>query len=245
MTPRLLAWALVAGSVVPALTHAADDIPLQPVEIRHKKNPGDLDYAIVYKLQERVRAYLPPEPRVIDYRARATFNAVNTLTRTERDNFMPAGWAVAIVGKTVDYTVPTSRGGYFVLPDLPLAREEGAKLMFNTQTQERTMGVTWSIRLRDGSVLPYRDFAKALEEFEYVRNKVRWYERGLANLRTIQYSALRACFVGGDGAILIDGAASGATARGSCWILKFDAAKGSTDAIIGFTAELESLTLDW
>lgn len=241
MTQSILAWAVAVACAVPALAHAGDDVTLPPVEIRYKKNPGDLDYAIVYKLQERVRAYLPPEPRIIDYRGRAMFTG---LTRTERDDFMPAGWAVAIVGKTVDYTVPTAKGGYFVLPDLPLAREEGAKLMFNTQTTERTLGVTWSVRVRDGNVLPYRDFAKALEEFEFVRNKVRWYERGLLSLRTIKYGSLRACFAGGDGAILIDGAASGALARGSCWILKFDAAKGSSDATIAFTAELASLTLD-
>ena len=162
MASPVLAWAVVAVCASPVFAVAGDDLAAPPIEIRHKKNPGDLDYAIVYKLQERVRAYLPPEPRVIDYRGRAIFNAVNTLTRTERDNFMPAGWAVAIVGKTVDYTVPTAKGGYFVLPDLPLAREEGAKLMFNTQTKERTMGVTWSVRLREGNVLPYRDYRESV-----------------------------------------------------------------------------------
>jgi hypothetical protein len=242
MTSRVLACAVVAGCALPVFAHAGEDLAAPSIEVRHQKNPGDLDYAIVYKLQERIRAYLPPEPRIIDYRGRAFFTS---LTRIERDNFMPAGWAVAIVGKTVDYTVPIARGGYFVLPDLPLARQEGAKLMFNTLTKDRTLGVNWTVRLRDGNVLPYRDYAKALEEFEYVRNKVRWYERGLHGLRTIKYDTLRACFVGDAGAILIDGAASGALARGRCWVLKFDAAKANTDATIAFTAELESLTLDW
>lgn len=237
---RLFACAWAACAALPAGAQGAtDDIVLPPVEIRSRKNAGDAPYAPAYQMQQRVMALLPPEPRVIDVRMRLMFAG---LSLRERDDFMPANWGVAIVGTTIDETIPMARGGYFLLPDRPLARSENATLMFNTQTKENVVGMTWSIRVRQGNLLPYRDFGLAIAQFDAARRKVRWYERGLNEFSHYRMSALRACFVG-EGAVLLDGAASGAVSQGRCAILGFDKAKAATDATISFTGELESLTL--
>jgi hypothetical protein len=242
MKPSKLAVLAVAAFsfALPASAQSSADTQLPPVEIRAKKNPGDAPYATAYTYQQRVIGLLAPEPRLLDVRMRLMFTG---LTLVEQDDFMPANWGVAIVGETMDQTVPMAKGGYFLLPDLPIARSEAATLMFNTQTKENYLGFTWSVRVREGNLLPYRDFAKAIAEFDTMKRKVRWYERRLRELPSMKMSGLRACFVGGEGAILLDGAASGAFARGRCWLIKFDPAKGDTDATIAFSGELESLTL--
>ena len=181
-------------------------------------------------------ALLLPEPRVIDMRLRVMFSG---LSLTERYDFLPPNWGVAVVGKTVDETIPMARGGYFLLPDLPIARSENATLMFKTQTVEKYIGSTWSVRAREGNLLPYREFARAIDEFNSVKGKVRWYQRQLAEFRAITFNGLRACFVNPEEAVLMNGA----VARGRCWFLKFDASIANADASLGFVGELESLTL--
>lgn len=237
---RLFACAWAACAALPAGAQTvADDSVLPAVEIRSRKNAGDAPYAAAYQLQQRVMALLPPEPRLIDLRLRVMFV---DLTLRERDDFMPPNWGVAIVGTTIDEVIPMARGGYFLLPDRPLARGENATVMFNTQTKVNFIGMTWSVRVREGNLLPYRDFAQALAQFDAAKRKVHWYQRGLAEFSQVRMSALRACFVG-QGAVLLDGAASGAVLQGRCWILGFDQARAASDAVISFNGELESLTL--
>ena len=241
MVRCLLACALASCCAWPAGAQIAADNVLPPVEIRSKKNPGNVPYAAAYKLQQRVMALLPPEPRVIDMRFRVVFAS---LSLQERDDFMPANWGVAVVGKTVDATIPMARGGYFLLPDLPVARSENAALMFNTQTEAKYLGSAWSLRVREGNLLPYRDFAKAIDEINSAKGNVGRNDWQLAEFRAMTFKGLRACFANAEGAVLLNGAASGAVARGRCWHLKFDAAMANADASLAFIGELESLTLD-
>ncbi len=238
MTPKLLALLLAVGCAIPAF---AQDAAVSSVEIRSKKNAGDMPYLSAYKVQQRLLSLLPPEPRVSDLRMRVLFTS---LSQSEQDDFLPATWAVAVVGTTFEQVVPVSRGGYFLLPEVPIATDEDATLMFNTQTKRKTLSAVWTVRARDGNVLPYRDFARAIDEYELVRRKIGEGEVGMRQLREHRPNALRACFVNREGAILVDGAASGAVARGSCWLLQFDAARAGTASVITFSGALETLTLD-
>jgi hypothetical protein len=239
---RLLALTLAACAALPAGAQVAVKSNLAKVEVRWKKNPGDFKYREAYQLQRRVVAILPPEPRLIDFRIRVLFAGLN---QTERDDFLPAKWGVAIVGDTVDYTVPLARGGYFLLPDLPLAREEDATLMFNAQTKPRLLGAAFPLRLGEGNVLPYSDFAKAMREFDLFRTKIPWSELGMREIRHAEYDSLRACFALPGGAILIDGAPAGAADGERCSVLKFDVSKVESGAVISFTADLDNLTLHY
>ncbi|MES2759425.1 MAG: hypothetical protein V4693_18790 [Pseudomonadota bacterium] len=232
---------VAACLAAPAFAQDASDIVLAPVEIRSKRNAGDMPYLSAYKVQQRLLSLLPPEPRVSDIRMRVLFTS---LAETAQDDFMPATWAVAVVGATFEQVVPVSRGGYFLLPEVPIATDADATLMFNTQTKKKTLSAVWTVRAKEGNALPYRDFARAIEEYEFVRRRIGVNELALRQIREHRPNALRACFANGEGAILVDGLASGAVARGSCWLLKFDAAKGNGNAVISFTGVLAALTLD-
>lgn len=235
---RLLAL-LLAGACAPAF--AQDPAAASSVEIRSRKNAGDMPYLSAYQVQRRLLSLLPPEPRVTDVRMRVLFTS---LSQAEQDDFMPATWAVAVVGTTFEQVVPVTKGGYFLLPEVPIASDEDATLMFNTQTKKKTLSAVWTVRPRDGNTLPYRDFARAIDEYEVVRRKIGVNELGMRQLRDHRPNALRACFANREGAILVDGADAGAVARGSCWLLQFDADKAGTPSLITFSGVLEALTLD-
>jgi hypothetical protein len=239
-TTRMLALVLAACCCAPALAQDVVDTVVPAVEIRSRKNAGDMPYLSAYKIQQRLLSLLPPDPRVSDIRMRVLFTS---LSQTEQDDFLPASWAVAIVGKTFEQVVPVTRGGYFLLPEVPVAADEDGTLMFNTQTKKKTLSAVWTVRPQ-GNALPYRDFARAIGEYELVRRRIGVGELALRQIREHRPNALRACFANREGGILVDGAASGAVARGSCWLLKFDADKANTDAVIGFSGALEALTLD-
>lgn len=113
---NLLLLCLSAQSSLPINTQ---EYLTQSVKIAKTKNPGDLPYDAFYKNQVRLIAYLPAEPRIIEFMSRASFNGI---AREEKDDYSPHSWGVAIVGDSVDYVVPMIRGGYFVLPNLPEAR---------------------------------------------------------------------------------------------------------------------------
>lgn len=106
------------------------------IEIKSKKNPGDLPYKGFLSQQADLLSYMPPEPLAIDMRLRVSFTSMDD---TERDIYLPSTWSVAIVGDTVDHPVPVTRGGYFLLPRLEQALSERATIMFNTQTRKNIL----------------------------------------------------------------------------------------------------------
>jgi len=213
-----------------------------PVKINARKNPGDLSYKSFFGIQSLLQSFQPPEPRVIDFTYRLSFNDIKGAAR---DEFNPGAWAVAIVGDSFDQVVPVGRGGYFVLPDLPQATKESATVMFNAQTRWRTLEVSFKLRVSAQQTLAYVDFAKALDEFRFVQDQIPWYRLGLRAIRNAKLDGLRACFRSGDGRIEIDGAPAPARADGNCQVLKFDAAKaGARTATITFIGALDYVTLD-
>lgn len=216
-----------------------DNVP-QSVKVAKKKNPGDLPYDGFYKLQERLLAYMPSEPRTIDFSSRASFN---TLEKQERDDYSPQNWGVAIVGDSVDYVVPMIRGGYFVLPDLPQARAEKAKLLFNTTTQKNFLKTAWILRHHDNT-LSYADFARSFDEVKQIQEKIKWYELSFRDEKYSKFDALKACFLKTGGTILLGDAPAKTQGQGRCIVLKFDQEQTKSNPTIKFVGELEIVALD-
>lgn len=215
---------------------------LSPIEIKRKKNPGDVPYVHFLKLQGLLQSYLPPEPRVIDPLLRLAFVGVHG---PARDEYLPETWAVAIVGETVDHSVPVRRGGYFLLPDLEQAAREKATIMFNTQTRRRYISSVWKLRVREGQVLPYAEFAKAFDEVKSVQQKISRFHLDLRDERLARFDGLKACFLETGGRIEIDSQPAEAVTEGMCQILKFDPARASAgDASIAFIGPLDIVTLN-
>lgn len=235
--------ALIALPAVGAPAHATEAGParqMSPVEIKRKTNPGDLSYKTFFDIQTFIQSLLPPEPRVIDLGLRVLFTE---LSGAARDEYNPDSWAVAIVGETVDHTVPVSRGGYFLLPELKQAAAERATIMFNTQTRKRTVDTVWTMRIGATQTLAYANFAKALDEVRFLQKQIPWYRLGLRQLRLGAYDGLRACFLG-EGRIEVDGQAADTVIEGGCQVLRFDpalAAGGRAD--IRFVGPLHIVTL--
>lgn len=214
---------------------------LSPVEISSKKNPGDVPYAPFLKQQAFLQSLLPPEPRVVDLRLRLSFTGI---TGPGRDAYLPDSWAVAIVGETQDHTIPIERGGYFLLPVVEQAAREKATLMFNTQTRKGFIDVAWKLRLKEGQVLSYADFAQAFDEVRRVQEQIPWYRIGLRAERIARFDGVKACFFTGDGRIEVGGQPAAARTEGMCQVLKFDpvmAAAGRND--IAFVGQLDTVTL--
>lgn len=211
----------------------------QNVEVSKKKNPGDLPYAAFHKLQERLISYLPPEPRVIDFLSRASFHGVD---KQASDDFSPTGWGVAIVGESVDHVVPMIRGGYFVLPNLPQAKQERAKILFNTKTKKNFLKTAWKLRLQNNSI-SYQDFAKSFGEVKQLQEKIRWYEISFQDEKDSRFDSLKACFMGSEGEILIDDKPANTTKLGRCVSLVFDPSQVASNPLIQFKGEVEMITL--
>jgi len=214
---------------------------LAPVTINRVRNPGDLPYAGFLQSIRHLQSYLPPEPRVLDLRLRLSFTG---LGEAERDAYLPDTWAVAIVGDTFDHPVAVERGGYFLLPELPQAANEGATIMFNAQTRKDYMQVAWKFRVAPGQLLAYADFAKAFDEVAFVQKNIPLYRINLRDERLARFDGLKACFHPGGGRIEIDGQPAPTTNVGACSVLRFDPAIAKAgQARIAFVGPLDTVTL--
>lgn len=249
---RLIAiwrFAAVAGWAVlfalPASVSAQGSTPavgkdLVTVNIHRKTNAGDLPYRGFLGLQNYVQSLLPHGPKAIELRLRVHFASPKG---TPYDEFQPKGWAVAIVGDTLDHIVPVSRGGYFLLPDLERAAAENATIMFNTPTHEGRIALEWKLRVSSKQTLSYADFAKALEQVKAVQRKIPWDRPGLREVRSVDYDGLTACFLSNKGRIEIGGQAAPTLTEGACWVLKFDPAAAAGGPEIAFIGPLDIVTL--
>lgn len=239
MLATLLCTALVPLAV--AQEAAASGKMLEPVEIKSKKNPGDLPYKSMFGLQSDLLSYLPAEPRMIDMRLRVSFTAIDV---PERESYLPDTWAVALVGDTVDQPIPVTRGGYFLLPDLKQAADERATIMFNTQTRKNWLDVAWMVRVNADNTIAYSDLVKAFDDVRSTQRNMPWYRLAFRLEKQAHFDALKACFSSG-GDILLDGAPAETITRGPCKLLKFEPARAAGPAsVITLVGEVAHVTLD-
>jgi hypothetical protein len=214
---------------------------LAKIEIHRKTNAGDLPYRGFFGLQTYVQSLLPRGRNVVELRLRVNFASAKG---PAYDEFQPKNWAVAIVGESIDQVVPVSRGGYFLLPDLPQAAAENATIMFNTPTRAERIALEWKFRTSDKQTLSYAEFAKAFDQVRAVQRKIPWDRPGLQEVRLVEYDGLTACFLPGGGRIDVGGKPAATAAEGACRVLKFDAAlAGAGAAEIAFVGPLDIVTL--
>ncbi len=232
---------LAVGAIAALPAHGADPVPsdtVDAVNIVSRINPGDIPYTKLFQAQARLASYLPKEPRLTDFVTRILFAE---LSPEQRDLFAPANWSVAIVGKTAEHTVPTSRGGYFVLPDLPQMRDEGATVMFNTQTTVSKFGIAWRVHLQ-GDSMSYQHLARVLEEVRATQDNVPLWRLNYRPIKTATMDGLKACFRTPEGGIDIAGAT--VARRGMCSLLVFNPALLGSNPTIRFDGALETLTIE-
>lgn len=238
----ILATLLCAASPpVLAQETSASTGTLAPVEIRSKKNPGDLPYKAMFRQQSDLLSYLPAEPRMIDMRLRVSFTAIDV---AKREAYLPDTWAVAIVGDTIDEPVAVTRGGYFLRPDIKQAAAERATIMFNTQTRKNWLDVAWMVRTREDNTIAYSDLSKAFDEVRSTQHNIPWYRIAFRFEKTARFDALKACF-SSTGDILLDGQPAETISRGPCKLLKFEPARAAGAAsVITLVGAVAHVTLD-
>lgn len=209
------------------------------VKIHRKMNAGDLPYRGFFGLQGYVQSLLPRGRNAVELRLRVNFASAKG---PAYDEFQPGNWAVAIVGESIDQVVPVSRGGYFLLPDLPQAAAQNATIMFNTPTRAGRIGLEWKLRLSEKQTLSYAEFAKAFDQVKAVQRKIPWDRPGLREVRMVEYDGLTACFLSKEGRIDVGAKPAATVAEDACQVLKFDAATaGATE--IAFVGPLDIVTL--
>ena len=214
--------------------------PPDAVKVQARKNAGNVPYRFFIDGQKRLRGYLPAEPRMLDVMYRISFTE---LAIPEQDAYEPAGWSVSIVGDTVDQTVPVRRGGYFVLPEIAQAYEEGATLMFKEQSKRKALEVDWIVRVGPDQRLSYTDFARTMDEIHAIQKTIPIYHLRVRSVKQAKYDGIKACFRDPGGMALIDGKSAADATVGNCAVLKFDPAKAGSRTVIEFDRPLDIVTV--
>jgi hypothetical protein len=243
--PRRLFLSLLAVACACQPAMAAEPGPEEGVSLSapRKKHAGDLSYRTVWRMQKRVDSMRPRQARLISPSLRLS---VKGMGAAESAEFLPPGWGVAIVGKTVDTVVPMQRGGYFSVPQLvqAQARGEDAVVMFNAQKRKNWLDVGWHVAVPHGGRMAYREFGQALDELRSAQDGMPWWDIMARRDKQARFDALRACFTNAAGKILVGGAQAGTRVSRHCAVLPFDPGQMALDPSIAFDGELDFVTLD-
>lgn len=239
--PSLSRLLFLSTSVLACAPLAAQEAgtPLSAIKIVARKNPGDISYPSFLRTQRKLLSYLPLEPRKLDIMLRISFTE---LPMAEQDAYMPQTWGVSIVSDSVDETIQVRRGGYFVLPELPLAYQEGASVMLKEQSRRRWVDVGWVVRT-DAGRLPYADFGQAMKELRAVQKEISILSYALRAEKHGKYDTLKACFLDTGGQLLIGGKPAADATVGNCALLKFDPARATGGEDIVFAGPLDIVTI--
>ncbi|MCS0806649.1 hypothetical protein NX774_01760 [Massilia agilis] len=241
VSSALFAGALALAAHAHAAGAPAEDKAAAPATVRIKAriNPGDLEYRWVFDNQKLLQGSLLAQARVVDFSWRILFTE---FTLPEQDAWVPKGWAVALVGSNFEQTVPVARGGYFVLPALPVGLQ-GSTIMFREQSLQGHIGAAWRVRVGADQRLTYASFKQALKEIRAVQGAIPLHKSGLKLVRTGTYDALKACFLAGGGRTLVDGKPAADGSVGNCIILKFDSVSAANGQTIAFEGPLDIVTV--
>mgnify|MGYP006316539159 FL=1 len=236
---RLLFLSLPFLASAPVAAQDADTPPAAAIKVGARKNPGDLPYRFFLRGQRQLQSYLPPEPRLLDFKFRISFTE---LPLPAQDAYLPQSWGVSVVGDSVDETVNLSRGGYFLLPDLAQAYEEDATIMFKEQSRKKSLDVAWIVRI-DAGRLRYADLGRAMNELRAVQKKISLFNISMRTEKHAKYDTLKACFLDTGGQLLIAGRPVADGTIGNCALLKFDPARFAGGDDIEFAGTLDIVTL--
>lgn len=214
-------------------------VPPTTIQVKARTNAGDLAYDWVFEYQKLLQGYLPTRAGMVDFSWRITFTELNL---TEQDAWAPRGWAVALVGKGFEQDVPVARGGYFLLPALPLGRR-GSTIMFREQSMPGHIGAAWRLRIGADQRLSHAGFKQAMDEIRAVQDAIPLRYAGLEQVRTSRYDALKACFLDAGGTVLLGGRPVADARVGNCVLLKFDPAGAADGDAIEFKGALDVVTV--
>lgn len=236
---RKLLFVVVSGLFFSPSPHAQEGEASQ-VTVQARKKHGELGYRFFQRGYKQLQSYQPPEPRSLDLWLQAIYTE---MTEPERDTYLPSGWGVAILSKSVDATIPVRRGGYFVLPDLPQADEEDAVIMFKEPSRKRKLNVVWALRVPQEQRLGYGMLKKAMAELRAVQDKIPFFSLPLFHEKRAKYDGIKACFLTPGGSVLIAGTPVGDATIGNCTVLKVDPGYRSDHDTIEFSGPLDIVTI--
>lgn len=228
-----------APAPAPAARAQATPDTLSTVQVKARTNAGDLAYAWVFEDQRRLQGYLPANDRMVDFVWRISFR---DMKGSEQDAWAPQGWAVALVDDGFDQAVPVERGGYFLLPELPIGRQSST-IMFKEQSMKGKIAAGWIVHVDAGQRLSYADFGKAMDQVRAVQDAIPVLHAGLKEVRDSKYDGVKACFLDAGGAAFIDGQPVADARLGNCTILKFDPARAAAGQVIEFRGALQVVTV--
>jgi len=220
--------------------------PMQSVQVTGARNKGEapfteLEYGGYIRDYSFLRKQLPKESRLIDIWERFHYAAMSL---AEQDAYTPPRGSIAIVSQSVQEPVPARRGGYFILPEVGQAYlEEGTiQIRQAIDRQYHSMFVAFSLRLGADQRSSYADLGKASRQIDAVKDKISSYHMGLKDLKRERHDAIKACFLGAGGAILVGDQAVADATQGHCKILALDPARIASGAAIEFSGPLDIVT---
>jgi hypothetical protein len=88
----------------------------------------------------------------------------------------------------------------------------------------------------------YADLGKASRQIDTVKGKISAYHIGLKDLRRERHDAIKACFLGAGGHILVGDHAVADATQGHCKILALDPARIASGEAIEFSGALDIVT---
>lgn len=201
---------------------------------------GQLDYAFFYDMQALLQSYQPHEPRLLDLKLQALYTE---MTEPQRDAYMPSSAGVDILGRTVDVKLPMEKGGYFVLPSLTTAYNEGAAIAFEKTSKDNIVNIAWALRVGPTHRLSYSAVQQALAEVRTVQGKIPMQLLEFAPIKLSKYSGIKACFSDLGGQVLIGGKPVEDAAVGDCTVVKLDKMTAHPDDVVEFSGPLDIVTI--
>jgi hypothetical protein len=220
--------------------------PMQSVQVTGARSKGEapfleLEYGGYIRDYSFLRKQLPRESRLIEIWERFHYASMSL---AEQDAYTPPRDGIAIVSQSVNEKVAVRRGGYFILPQVGQAYlEEGTiQVRQAIDRQYHSMFVAFSLRLGADQRSSYADLGKASRQIDAVKGKISAYHIGLKDLKRERHDAIKACFLGAGGDILVGDQAVADATQGHCKILALDPARIASGEAIEFSGALDIVT---
>lgn len=228
-----------AAAHAESAAHSASASTAQP----YRKQPGDLSYSTMWRMQKRASAMQPRGAKLLTPVLRL---AVHGVDERESNEFLPAPWAVTVLGKSVEVALPMQRGGYFTVPPIAKAqsRSEEAIVRFNTEQRKKRFDIGWQLAVPASGKLSYSELSQAFEELKVAQRDMPWWDIMAISEKNARFDAIRACFSDEKGEIFVAGAPAGTRLSAHCRLLGYDPERTATSTEIVFSGPVDSVTLD-
>jgi len=208
---------------------------IQSVAVGASRAVAEIPYRFYLEAQHTLVRYLPPGPRLVDLWFRI---GTAGLTEAQRDTLDEGRLTASIRSRSVDVIVPVRRGAYLSLPEIQDAYDERGEIVIGGSWRP-WLSVWWTLRVPESRRMPYADIARAREQIGAVQRRVSAYHARLQGVRRSPYDGIKACFLDGSGAILVEGRAVADAVEGSCKVLFLDPAREGRNETVEFAGPLD------